>query len=26
MQHYLHDLRYERHGDENRLTLIMRAA
>jgi len=26
MQHYLHDLRYLRHGDENRLTLIMRAA
>lgn len=26
MQHYLHDLRYTRAGNENRLTLVMRAA
>lgn len=26
MQHYLHDLRYTRDGNENRLTLVMRAA
>lgn len=26
MQHYLHDLRYTRDGDRNRLTLVMRAA
>lgn len=26
MQHYLHDLRYARSGDRNRLTLVARAA
>ncbi|CAB3902432.1 MAG: ATP-binding protein [Achromobacter pulmonis] len=26
MQHYLHDLRYARAGNENHLTLVMRAA